>query len=273
MFLRVLKLAISLLFYILNKYCRIILKLSGKNISPALVILTYHTVKEENSEKFSDQMDALLKAGRPVSLSDELSEAYNGNNIAVTFDDGFQSVLFNALPILHEKKIPATIFVPTDSLGKKPEWINDPHHDFADEFVLTKEQLRTLSSDLVEIGSHTVSHTKLDNVDESTIRREINKSKIKLEAIINKKVKFISVPYATFNEAFTDLFKKAGYERVFLNIPTFPATKTDLYVMGRISSEFDDWSIETRLKLLGAYQWLPLAIHIKSIFVAPDKTP
>ena len=268
--LRVIKLAIALIFYILNKVYRIILIFFGKIISPTLVILTYHPVKKEDSEKFINQMDALLKAGRPVSLSEAYYDDYN---IAVTFDDGFQSVLFNALPILRERNIPATIFVPTGSLGKKPEWINSPHHDFADETVLSEEQLKTLPSDLVEIGSHTVSHMKLDNIDESVVKREINESKIKLESIVNKNVNFISVPYAIFDEKFTDLFRDAGYERVFLNIPTFPATKTNLYVMGRISSDLDDWPIETRLKLSGAYQWLPLAISIKNIFVAPDETP
>ena len=268
--LRVIKLAIALVFYMLNKGYRIILISFGKKFLPTLVILTYHLVKKEDSEKFINQMDALLKAGRPVSLSEAY---YDGYNIAVTFDDGFQSVLFNALPILREKKIPATIFVPTGYLGKKPGWINSPHHDFADETVLSEEQLKTLSSDLIEIGSHTVSHMKLDNIDESIVKREINESKIKLESIVNKKVNFISVPYAIFDEKFTDLFKDAGYERVFLNIPTCPATKTDLYIMGRISSDVDDWPIETRLKLSGAYQWLPIAMRIKRYFIAPSNLP
>jgi peptidoglycan/xylan/chitin deacetylase (PgdA/CDA1 family) len=43
----------------------------------------------------------------------------SGYNIAVTFDDAYQRVLKNALPVLR-KNIPATIVGPTGSLGSRP---------------------------------------------------------------------------------------------------------------------------------------------------------
>ena len=216
-------------------------------------------------------MEILLKSGHPVRLDLIIAESNNQNFIAVTFDDGFQSVMQNALPILHKMNIPATIFVPTGCLGKKPEWIKDSTHAYSNEIVMTEEQLQSISSGLIDIESHTVTHTHLDNIEEATIKSELNESKTYLETILKKKVKFLSVPYATFNEGFTHLFKQAGYERVFLNIPTFPATKTDLYVMGRIKCGMSDWLIETRLKFWGAYQWLPLAIDIKDKLIRGHK--
>ena len=76
-------------------------------------------------------------------------------------------------------------------------------------------------------------------------------------------IKLISVPYGQFDSNFTKLFIEAGYQKVFLNIPTFPATKTDLFVMGRISVDAEDWPFEYYLKLAGAYHWLPIAISLK----------
>jgi hypothetical protein len=35
------------------------------------------------------------------------------------------------------------------------------------------------------------------------------------------------------------------------------------FVLGRISVEPTDWALEFRLKLLGAYRWLPQAIALK----------
>jgi hypothetical protein len=84
---------------------------------------------------------------------------------------------------------------------------------------------------------------------------------------LNKKIELFAAPYATLNEKFIPLFREAGFKRIFLNIPTFPATRTDLYLLGRTSVEPTDWPIEFRLKLSGAYQWLPLAINIKKYII------
>jgi peptidoglycan/xylan/chitin deacetylase (PgdA/CDA1 family) len=211
-------------------------------------------------------MDTLLKIGYPLSLDAQLPALNNRNFISVTFDDGYQSVLQNALPILYEKNIPVTIFVPTGFLGKKAEWIRNPNHPYYNEIVLTEKQLEALDGHLITIGSHTVSHINLTNINERTAKREIVDSKITLERILRRKVTLFAAPYATLDENMAPLFKQAGYERVFLNIPTYPATKTDLFIMGRNSVEPSDWPIEFFLKLAGAYQWLPWAVNLKKKF-------
>ena len=261
---RLSKLSIAILFFIGNNFWRIVCRLTGRHIPPTLVIVTYHPVTAFHATQFAKQMNTLLKMGSPISLGDDITTILKrGYNIAVTFDDAYQSVLKNALPVLREKNIPATIFVPTGYLGGKPGWIKNQNHRYADETVATEAQLKALPNDLFTIGSHTVSHINLTNVDETIARREIFESKETLEMVLNKKVTSFAAPYATLDEKFTDLFRQAGYQRVFLNIPTFPATKTDLYIMGRTGVEPTDWPIEFRLKLLGAYQWLPLAISLK----------
>jgi peptidoglycan/xylan/chitin deacetylase (PgdA/CDA1 family) len=260
---RLSKLAIAMLFFVGNKICRMLCRLTGKYLPPTLVVITYHPVKSSQIKRFEKQMNTLLNIGYPVSLDNNLDSLKKDYNIAVTFDDAYQSVLKNAVPVLRKKQIPATIFVPTGNLGKKPTWITDPAHIYADETVLTESQVKELPADFITIGSHTVSHIHLANVDESIARREIFESKETLELILNKKATLFAAPYATLNEKFIPLFREAGFKRVFLNIPTFPATKTNLFVLGRISVEPTDWPIEYRLKLSGAYQWLPLAVFLK----------
>lgn len=269
---RITKLVISILFFTVNKIYIIACSLLGRGIPSILVILTYHPIKTSDTARFEKQMDILLNSGKPFPLNGNISALPGGNNISVTFDDAYQSILQNALPVLRKKNIPATIFVPAGCLGGKPTWITNPDHSYANETVLTEEQLKVLSSispaGLITIGSHTVSHINLNHTDESTAKREIFDSKIILETILNKEIKLFAAPFATLNEKFIPLFKEAGYQRVFLNIPTFPATKTDLYVLGRTSVEPTDWPIEYRLKLSGAYQWLPLAISLKKQLLA-----
>jgi peptidoglycan/xylan/chitin deacetylase (PgdA/CDA1 family) len=214
--------------------------------------------------KFERQMDELLKVGRPIQAGVTQCVSENGHFVAVTFDDGFQSVLYNAVPVLRDRKIPATIFVTTGYLGKHPGWICDPKNPNKNEILLTEAQLKELPENLVTIGSHTVSHLLLMNVDENVVVREIVDSKKKLEKLLHKQITLISVPYGTFNKKYVKLFKAAGYQRVFLDTPTFPTTEINLYIMGRTVVSSEDWLIEFRLKLLGAYQWLPYAISIKN---------
>ncbi len=228
-----------------------------------MVVLMYHSVKSEQRSQFERHLNEILKLGHVVS-ADTNSLNNLKNNIAVTFDDGFQNILNNALPLMQQKKIPATIFIPTGYLGKKPGWINNPLDSNANELLMTEEQLKALPNNLIAIGSHTVSHQHLKGVKRDTLIRELIDSKSKLESLLCEQITLLSLPYGSFDKKHTELYKEVGYKRIFLNIPTFPASKTDSYVIGRISVSFDDWLIEYRLKLLGAYQWLPFAINTKN---------
>lgn len=260
---RLVKLVVAILFWIGYKIY-VLLCLARRRTAPAqLVILTYHPIKDSQTACFEKQMRILLDVGRPVTLRGDMSALRSGCNVAVTFDDAYQSVLKNAVPILLKKNIPATIFVPTGYLGVKPGWIRVHNHPYADEVVLTEAQLKTLPEDLITVGSHSVSHVSLNSVGESTARREIFQSKKTLEEILDRRITLFAAPYATLDKQLTPLFREAGYERVFLNIPTCPATNTASYVLGRTSVEPSDWPLEFRLKLMGAYQWLPLAISLK----------
>ena len=265
MILRLIKLVISMFFFIFNRIISDLSFVITKKQLPTFVVLTYHSVTAQQTKMFADQMKILLKIGKPISLGKPLPDYNKTNYLAVTFDDGYQSVIQNALPVLKEKQIPATIFIPTVAFGKRPPWIKDINHPFFNEIILTKEQLKAFPDDLITIGSHTDSHCRLSNIDAGTFKREIVDSKKKLEFVSGRNISLISVPYGQFDKNYTKLFKEAGYQKVFLNIPTFPATNNDLFIMGRISVEPDDWALEFLLKLHGAYQWLPFAIGIKKV--------
>jgi peptidoglycan/xylan/chitin deacetylase (PgdA/CDA1 family) len=268
---RLLKLSIAITFYVFHDVFYRVISILKKKLPASLVIVTYHLITEGQRNKFAKQMDMLLQIGNPVRLDQPIPQNINKKYIGVTFDDGYRSAIQNALPALRERRIPATIFVPTGALERKPPWIKNVNHVFANETVLSPEDLKSLPKDLVTVGSHTVTHCRLSNIDEDTCRKEIGDSKSQLELILCNSVGLISLPYGSFDQNYTHLFKDVGYERIFLNVPTYPTTKTDLYVMGRISVNPDDWPLEYGLKLRGAYQWLPCAIKLKKDLIAKCK--
>jgi peptidoglycan/xylan/chitin deacetylase (PgdA/CDA1 family) len=268
MIVRLLKLFISIVFFVVHHTAVAIAGLFKKQIPGTLAVLTYHSVKSSKLHKFKRQMDYLLKAGQPV-LADIAGPLINKQHyIAVTFDDGFQSILINALPAMYKRKIPATIFVTTGSLGKQPNWLCDSNHQDVDEVLVTPKQLKTLPDDIVTIGSHCVTHPNLTNIDENDAMRELIESKRTLEKILKKSVDLLSFPHGSYNKKIIELSHNAGYKRVFSNLPDLPIFKIQNYLFGRISVSLQDWHIEYRLKFLGAYQWLPYAVKLKKTLLS-----
>jgi peptidoglycan/xylan/chitin deacetylase (PgdA/CDA1 family) len=259
---RLLKVFISVVFYALRQSANSIGLIFGGRIPGTLVVLTYHAVQPNQRLRFEKQMDHLVKSGRAV-FADVTSPLNHQHHIAVTFDDGFQSVLENALPAMQQRKVPATIFVTTGYLGKMPGWIVETHHKDAQEILLTEEQLRQLPTDLVAIGSHCVSHSNLTQIDEHRAMGELQDSKKILEDFLDRPVDTLSFPHGACNGKIIELCKNAAYKRVFVNLPTSSILKAEDYVIGRISVSLQDWPIEYRLKFLGAYQWLPYVVKMK----------
>jgi len=228
------------------------------------VVLYYHAVPPECRQQFARQMDILLSCTKPVEAGVRLPLSEGGKYASVTFDDGYESVMDNALPELEARRIPCTIFVITEALGQWPTWLTGPDSDRElHGRVLSADQLRQLSSDMVTIGSHSMTHPKLPFLSQQEATKELVGSRLKLEEILHKQVRLFSFPYGAFNKELVRWCREAGYERVFTILPVLAFTGSQEFVAGRVWVEPTDWPLEFRLKLLGAYRWLPSAFALK----------
>ena len=174
----------------------------------------------------------------------------------MTFDDGFVSVLNNALPELEQRRIPATWFIPSGCLGRRPPWLTNPESPARQERVLTEEQLVSLKDHpLLTVGSHSVSHPKLADLRNDACVRELRQSKSDLERILGQQITEFSFPHGECDARLIQLAKAAGYKRVFTIQPAMALRSASEFVTGRVAVDPDDWRLEFRLKLLGAYRW------------------
>lgn len=260
---RIVKLLVSLIYRLILTAGRWPLLLIGNKQKVRCTILYYHEVSDAQRIKFSRQMDDLLKFCEPVEAGAVGLPAEDKYYAGVTFDDGFKNVARNAVPELVKRKIPATIFIPVNYLGRKPEWDGE----YYDDFIITKEELLELPGDLVTIGSHTLTHPDLTKSDARTAGTELSESRRILESILGKAVKLFSFPYGGHNDALVDLALRAGYDRVFTIQPDAALKTPDEKVTGRIWTSPDDWRLEFRLKLLGFYSWLPVYYALRQRFL------
>jgi peptidoglycan/xylan/chitin deacetylase (PgdA/CDA1 family) len=219
-------------------------------------VLYYHAIDSGQRARFARQMDELVRLTEPVSASLSSLPGGRAHCCAVTFDDGFISVVENALPELERRNIPATMFVPTGSLGGPPAWVK-PSSPARHQCVLSAAQLALFKNHkTLTIGSHSISHPHFPTLDAAQARRELEQSKADLESILGQEVGLFSFPHGECNTQTITLARAAGYQRVFTISPCNAFTGTDNFVVGRVLADPADWSLEFHLKLLGAYRWL-----------------
>ncbi|MCG8570765.1 MAG: polysaccharide deacetylase family protein, partial [Spirochaetes bacterium] len=159
-------------------------------------------------------MKILIKKTNPVSINH--NNFINKNCTSVTFDDGYQNFLFNALPILIKYNIPAIIFITSGYLGKRPGWIKNEKHENYNEILLNENQLINLPANLITIGSHCVSHPRLAKMQSREIEYELTESKMVLEKILNKPVLYFALPHGSKPANIEQIAKKVGYLKIFL---------------------------------------------------------
>jgi peptidoglycan/xylan/chitin deacetylase (PgdA/CDA1 family) len=185
-------------------------------------VLTYHRVGAARRDPFcvspsvfDEQMSALAESGRAVSLTQLQTfvagrEALADGACLVTIDDGLESTLTEALPVLRRHKVPAVAFVSTNLVGRKL--------DDVDERYLDWSELRELGDNGVEVGSHAHTHRSLGLMPFAEAREEASRSRLLLEERLGRAVRSFAYPFGTyrdFNAATDRALAEAGYEVAF----------------------------------------------------------
>lgn len=264
---RVLRLVGSIIFYCLLRANDFLLFFQGKPRRKTFIVLCYHAIASGKRVKFARQMDILRKTCVPVVLEPETFSEGANHFVAVTFDDGFNSIFDNAIDILRERNIPSTMFVPSGYLGKKQGWIKNSSNDGFNEEIVSSLYLKELDSNLVTIGSHGVSHRDLGLIDCLAAKQEVMDSKNDLEKQCGREIKYMSFPYDGFNKVIVQWARQCGFRKVYSGYGTCLADNEDCFLVGRIDVSPDDFILEFRLKLVGAYNWLHVAVNLKHKFL------
>jgi peptidoglycan/xylan/chitin deacetylase (PgdA/CDA1 family) len=186
--------------------------------SPGLRILSYHRVSTDRDElavkprAFRAQMEALLRSGaQPVHLDqalETLQQRPAGRYVCVTFDDGYHDNLDNAVPVLRELRIPATIFVPSRIIDgtARPYWYENPPP------MLNWSEVRELSQDdLFAIGAHTRTHPALPTLPDDAAWSEIAGSKHDVEEHTDRPAAAFAYPAGLYGDREIRMVREAGY--------------------------------------------------------------
>jgi peptidoglycan/xylan/chitin deacetylase (PgdA/CDA1 family) len=174
-------------------------------------ILMYHRMRAPKAGDrysvspavFRVQMQWLRDNGYEVISYDRYYQALISTSslpdksVVISFDDGYRDQFRSAYPILREFGYSAIFFPYTRDIGQ---------HDF-----MTYEMMRELIGAGMEIGSHTVTHPWINRMSSDDIERELENSKIALEANIGIRVNHFCYPFGWYNAEIVRAVQSAGY--------------------------------------------------------------
>lgn len=173
-------------------------KLFGRDLNAVM----FHDINNRFSGvdyplKAFEELALLVKSKgyKYVSMRDYIQARNKENLIVCTFDDAYESVYYNAYPVLKKLGFSATIFVNTDLIGQSNDW------NTKDEVVrihATMDMLRVMNSDGMEIGSHSMKHICLTRLSQTQLEESLCKSRELLEREFGR-VSTFCYPYGVFN--------------------------------------------------------------------------
>jgi peptidoglycan/xylan/chitin deacetylase (PgdA/CDA1 family) len=210
----------------------------------SIPILTYHSLDSSGSvistapEKFRLQMRNLSDASFTVIKLRDLVTRIRENrelpekSVAITFDDGFQSVYDVALPVLKDYGYPATVFLVTSFCGKNNRWYGQP--DSIPSFdLLTWNQISKMREEQIEFGVHTATHPDLTKLAGSQMSDEIVGARQMLQEQTGESEVAFAYPYGKESAAARDLVKLNFYAACSTQMD-FATCGSDVHFLPRI---------------------------------------
>lgn len=190
------------------------------------MILAYHAVAKcpraddphalfLDPELFERQMDYLARTRTVVSLDDATSTGGSNRGrprVAITFDDGYRSLIEHAVPILEHHGFPAAVFVPTAVIGDRNRW--DAPSPCGLE-IMSRSDIGVAQERGVSFHSHGHHHLELAELPESERRDELTRSIEVLEDITGTRPRFLAYPYGASSPAVEATVADLGFEAAF----------------------------------------------------------
>jgi len=234
----------------------------------SIPILTYHHTEQAppkgfamrslwvSPSSFATQMQWLSRLGYTGLAMSELMPYLHGEKkgkvVGITLDDGYQSNLLHALPILKNLGFSATCYVVSGKLGQHNEW--DEALGMAQAALMGVEEMRTWVDAGMEVGSHTCSHADLNQLSLAEAGHELLQSKSDLENLLQKPVTQFCYPYGHFSPEHESLVSQSGYVAATTTHRGRACATDRMTALPRVPVVRSTYSLQFLLKVLTRYE-------------------
>ncbi|KRF06939.1 hypothetical protein ASG88_18595 [Nocardioides sp. Soil777] len=212
-------------------------------------MLLYHSVADESSarfrpwcvhpRRFAAHMELLADRGRHGLTVGQLEQALRPGGpplperpVVITFDDGFADFHSTALPVLEKHHLASTMYATTGYLGGTARWLAREREQ--DRPMLHPEQLHDIAARGVEIGAHSHTHPRLDELSAADSRAEIHRSKEVLEQELQRPVTSFAYPHGCHSRRVREQVIEAGYSSATAVRHAMSSPEDDLFALARV---------------------------------------
>ena len=157
---------------------------------------------------------------RGVSVSEALAPS-DQRSVAITFDDGCETDLLIAAPLLKEAGFNATFYVIAGRVGLRG--------------YLSASQLRRLSGMGFEVGCHSMTHAYLDDASDDRLRVEVAEAKDRLEQMTGNRIAHFSCPGGRWTPRVARVAEQSGYSSVATSRIGANTKATDPFNLSRVA--------------------------------------
>lgn len=208
-------------------------------------MLMYHSVQSGKTRpvwpwavsmhQFRQQLDFLSAEGYATpTMSDLIAKPvqhWSGRTAVITFDDGYVDNL-SACEELQKRGMRSTWFIVSGSVGRTPQWPEDGRPAGR---LLNPDELRAMHKNGMEIGSHTVNHVRLPDIDDARLIQELRVSKATLEDLLGNAVSSFAYPYGAWDERCAATARQAGYSAACTTRTGWALRDEDPYRLRRLT--------------------------------------
>lgn len=185
------------------------------------VVLMYHDIVTATDKSSGFQNKNAFQYKVEESAFEKQVKALQGKEVVFTFDDGGESFLTKAAPLLERYGFKGVFFISTKYIGTQG--------------FLTKEQVKELAERGHVVGSHSHTHPEIfTKLTKEEIHEEWQRSYEILKDILGEKDLPMSIPNGYASKTIMEEAIKSGFTDIYTSQPT---TKTKLFqkhnVIGR----------------------------------------
>ncbi|MFY9560996.1 MAG: polysaccharide deacetylase family protein [Terriglobales bacterium] len=172
-------------------------------------------------ETFRSQMAWMKKSGYHGLNVSEAVRYPQDPSVCITFDDGCETDLLVAAPVLREFGFRATFYLTAGHIGTPG--------------YLSADQVRELNALGFEIGCHSMTHPYLSDLSDPGLKREVMEAKLQIEAIVGHPIEHFSCPGGRYDQRTLDTARGAGFRTVANSRFHANTSGTNLYELGRVA--------------------------------------
>ena len=202
-------------------------------------VLMYHNISKEKNytdvdvKAFHKQMQLMKKMGYVAVNLNKMNSKNVKKKFVITFDDAYQNIHTYAMPILKELDYTATCFFVCNYINKFNSWdLNTKYYQKLP--IMTDAQIKEWNDNGFEIGSHSLDHSILNNLDEKEIMTQLNESKEYFKKNFDINVESFSYPYGKYNQKIIKFVEKFYKFAVTTKRSRFKFNKFDLLEIPRV---------------------------------------